>query len=691
MKRLFTILLVLIALQLKAQTDALSYQAVIINENEDEIPGLDISGNYLADTEIALQFTIVDQNGTVEYQEIQTVTTDRYGMVNLTIGQGEVTPESAGLFNEINWDGTPKQLVVDLAIEGGEFTEFTNEELLFVPYAYHRNVIATETLDVDGESTLNNSLTVTNQSPTLLSGDLTVEGDGYFNTITVENLSDLQGNVQVGGNTTMQGSLDVLNESAANFTGNTTVGGEFSVLNSSTSTLTGNVFANLDLNVGNDAVVGNDIAIGNNASVANDQSIGNNLTVGNDLDVDGKSNLNGQVTIDAFLFGNDDQRSAYPLRVQGSGQGIDIQVTGTSNNANNFLTFRDATQIKGSIEAQSFTDLNDSFEYNWDLQLFFIDLAFITAEGIAAAFQWDFGEVGVCAANNITYGIHYQNREDYYVDTYGIYFKSGGADYAEYLERQDHSEILRKGDIVGVVGGKISRKTEGADHIMVVSTDPIVLGNMPDESRTAFYEKVAFLGQVPVRVVGEVHVGDYILPSGNQDGLGIGKSPEEMEIDDYANILGVAWEESRTPVMNLINVAVGLNANDVSTQLKKQDDRINRLETQLSSLIAKMEGKPLPAAVTEKTPKSSTKSFKALVTEEEFEIWLDEYGFVFEYYMAELKKEYERRGMNYTKYPEIRAWVEQPLEELRAMHRGDKMATLWKNFVKMYPEQFEME
>ncbi|MCA1764230.1 MAG: hypothetical protein LC664_14740 [Flavobacteriales bacterium] len=180
MKTLITLIFFASVLQALSQTDALSYQAIIIDENEREIPGLDISGNYLAETEVSLQFTILDQFGDAEYQEIQTVNTDRYGMVNLTIGQGDVTPESSGLFNEISWDGTPKQLVVDLSIQGGEFKEFTNEELLFVPYAYHRNVTATGTLNVDGESTLNNSLTVTNQSPTLLSGNLTVEGDGFF-------------------------------------------------------------------------------------------------------------------------------------------------------------------------------------------------------------------------------------------------------------------------------------------------------------------------------------------------------------------------------------------------------------------------------------------------------------------------------------------------------------------------------
>jgi len=677
MKKIFTFLFLISAIYMNAQTDALSYQAVIINENDEEIPGLDISGNYLADTEVQLQFTIIDQIGNSEYQEIQTVTTDRYGMVNLTIGMGELTAESQGLFTEINWDGTPKQLVVDLAIDGGEFTEFTNEELLFVPYAYHRNVIATGTLDVDGESTLNNSLTVTNQSPTLLSGDLTVEGDGFFNTITVENLSDLQGDVQIGGNTTMDGSLDVLNSSTANFTGD--------------------VFADLNLTVGENLNVGNNITAGNNVSAGFDISAGNSITaandvsVGDDLDVDGQSNLNGQVTIDAFLIGNDNQSSAYPLRVRGSEQGIDIQVNGASDNANNFLTFRDANQIKGSIEAQSFNDLEESFEYVWDLHLFFIDIAFITAEGIAASAQLDFGEAGVCATNNVIYGIHYQNRENYYVDTYGIYFKSGGADYAEYLERANHSEILRRGDIVGVVGGKISKETKGADHIMVVSTNPIVLGNMPEHEKTEFYEKVAFLGQVPVRVVGEVKVGDYILPSGNQDGLGIGKNPEEMELNDYANILGVAWQESRSPAMNLINVAVGLNANDMGDQLKKQEARIDRLEAQMAALIGEEKVEDISSPKAEKSQKYNRETYGALVTEEQFESWLEDYGFVFEYYMGELKKEYARREIDYAQYPEVKAWVDQPLEEIRAMHRGDKMATLWKNFVERYPEQFEME
>ncbi|MCA1764229.1 MAG: hypothetical protein LC664_14735 [Flavobacteriales bacterium] len=271
-----------------------------------------------------------------------------------------------------------------------------------------------------------------------------------------------------------------------------------------------------------------------------------------------------------------------------------------------------------------------------------------------------------------------------------MYFKSGGADYAEFLERADHTEILHKGDIVGVKGGKISKQTKGADHIMVISTDPIVLGNMPDDSRAEYFEKVAFLGQVPVRVVGNVSVGDYILPSGNEDGLGVGKHPNEMRVGDYKDILGVAWQESSSPAMSLINVAVGLNANDVSIQLQKQEERIDRLEAKVADILATLSGiDETSKPKTKPEPKKEVVGNGSILSEEDFENWLDEYGYIFEYYMDKLRKEYEERGIDYKRHDDIRKWVEQPLEEMRTMYRGAKMATLWKNFVELYPEQFQ--
>ena len=59
----------------------------------------------------------------------------------------------------------------------------------------------------------------------------------------------------------------------------------------------------------------------------------------------------------------------------------------------------------------------------------------------------------------------------------------------------------------------------------MVSTNPGVLGNMPDDNELWKYEKVAFMGQVPTMVRGVVN-GDFIIPSGLHDGTGIGVSSE---------------------------------------------------------------------------------------------------------------------------------------------------------------------
>ncbi len=46
------------------------------------------------------------------------------------------------------------------------------------------------------------------------------------------------------------------------------------------------------------------------------------------------------------------------------------------------------------------------------------------------------------------------------------------------------------------------------------------------------------MGQVPTWVKGEVLIGDFILASGNNDGIGIAKSPEALTIEDIPNIVG---------------------------------------------------------------------------------------------------------------------------------------------------------
>lgn len=166
----------------------------------------------------------------------------------------------------------------------------------------------------------------------------------------------------------------------------------------------------------------------------------------------------------------------------------------------------------------------------------------------------------------------------------GIVYGSKSADYAEWLEKENPEQDFVYGEVVGVKGGKISRNTVDADQVMSISMNPIVLGNMPSDINSGRYEKVGFMGQVPVLVVGKVKIGDYVVASGNNDGYAIGKSADEITINDLKNIIGIAWEASNTYGRAMINVSVGLKTNEWVQIFKKQDKKIDDLENRIERL-----------------------------------------------------------------------------------------------------------
>ena len=151
------------------------------------------------------------------------------------------------------------------------------------------------------------------------------------------------------------------------------------------------------------------------------------------------------------------------------------------------------------------------------------------------------------------------------------------------------------GQIVGVRGGKISLQTDEAEDILIISTAPAILGNQPENVED--YEQVAFLGQVPVRVLGSVNVGDYILPSGDNDGYGIAISPDEIRLEEIASIVAVAWEDGASDLVNFVNASIGLDGaarKELVIALQKQmdefrveySDGLNSLQNQISNLQA---------------------------------------------------------------------------------------------------------
>ncbi|MEJ7914323.1 MAG: hypothetical protein WKF70_14270, partial [Chitinophagaceae bacterium] len=175
--------------------------------------------------------------------------------------------------------------------------------------------------------------------------------------------------------------------------------------------------------------------------------------------------------------------------------------------------------------------------------------------------------------------------------TVGIAYESGSADYAEWLPKENASETFKAGDIVAIRNGRITKNTYGASQLLVISYKPIVLGNMPKEGTEKDYEKVAFLGQVPVYVWGSVEKGDYIIADGLSDGFGIAVNPAKMKLDEYKKIVGVAWSSASGKGVSVVNLAIGLNRNDMADVLLSQQAEIDELKAQgqqTANILAKL-------------------------------------------------------------------------------------------------------
>jgi hypothetical protein len=517
MKRVLLLSVFIVAFfRLSGQYQGIAYQAVLFDENSREIPGVDVIGNYIPSQAMTMRFSIINENGIIEYQEEHQTSTDKFGMINLIIGWGIITLASPGTFSDIDWDGSPKDLRVEIALGNGSgaFDEFSYEKLLFVPYAFHRNITATGSMIIDGPSTLRSSLDVLNGSPTNLTGNLNVDGTSDLN-----------------------GSLNVNNGNPAFLTGNLTV-----------SLLT---------------------------------------TLNSNLSVNAVSNFNGQVTIDADVNGTDDQYSSYPLRVQGSNQGIGIIVDGSRDNTNNFITFWDSQGIQGRIEGQTDADLLNDPEYIYDQALYAAQTVVQVANlaiAIGAA-ALDPGNLAIEIANSAALTAEIAGYNVFAFQNLGVTYESGSGDYAEWLPRLDPNEKISFGQIVGVYGGKISKKTDGAEMLMVVSKSPIVLGNMPKDSISRKNsEKVGFLGQVPVWIIGKVKTGDYIVPFNSGSGFGKAIASKDLTIDMMDKIVGIAWSDGNNEFVNLVNTLVGVKNNDWIKFIKSDKEKIASLNNNILAL-----------------------------------------------------------------------------------------------------------
>ncbi len=152
---------------------------------------------------------------------------------------------------------------------------------------------------------------------------------------------------------------------------------------------------------------------------------------------------------------------------------------------------------------------------------------------------------------------------------------------------------------------------------------------------------------------------ENIIPSGKNDGTGVAVSPKDIKPEQYRQIVGVAWSDALiSGGISTVNMAIGLNANDVANLAVEQEKKITALENRFSSLedrLAALEtGNPAPvktevtapAPVKEavaKTPSRSELLASSMPTELSAE--------VMDQAIQYLKDTYASQGLDYKTHP----------------------------------------
>ncbi len=138
MKKVLFIVFLFAKIVLSAQTipQSISYQAVATDKN----------GYALAEKEISVEISILRgaADGTLEYRELHTVTTDKFGVFDLEIGKGLALNDGVIQdFTKIDWtlDNFFLRTAVDFGVEDflNGLVEIGTVPFQSVPYAFHAN------------------------------------------------------------------------------------------------------------------------------------------------------------------------------------------------------------------------------------------------------------------------------------------------------------------------------------------------------------------------------------------------------------------------------------------------------------------------------------------------------------------------------------------------------------------------
>ncbi len=499
-----TLAVLLLCVQLFAQTAGMFYQAVLLEpgtgNNRDQM-------NYVPNTELIVKFTITGTKG-LEYQEEHQLITDDFGVFSAVIGEGRITGNtpyhdrdvryedytnsvySSRNFIEIDWDGTLKTLKVEISKDRSlnNFQVLETRTLSYIPYSWHKNVTAFGNMDVDGTTNLQDSMTVSRKAPTNLSGNLAAENTIFNDEVKADN--------------------------GAKFKGKS----EFNVSES-----------DYCLTVNSNTKAGIKIAL-------------NDVTSDNEF-------------------------------MNFEGKPRDEDLSGVVSHGN--ITGK---EYKDAATDPEFIFQNVIYAQSLGVQIACISLAAVETPLSAFSLVIEVIKMVFLVQEVITYNV-------FALTDLGVSYNSAWKDYAEWFPKANMAEQFRYGDIVGIHNGLITSDLTKAQYVSVISQAPCVYGNVPATKEEELKgEKVAFMGQVPVWIVGEVTQGDFIVAKTDQSGGGIAVKSDDITLEMLPRIVGKALNSNIFEGDKLVNVMVGLTNDDWQMLMQQNADELSRLESELKIL-----------------------------------------------------------------------------------------------------------
>ncbi|MEM9897455.1 MAG: peptidase G2 autoproteolytic cleavage domain-containing protein, partial [Bacteroidota bacterium] len=423
----------------------------------------------------------------------------------------------------------------------------------------------------------------------------------------------------------------------------------------------------------------------------------------------------GQFFVSASVSGDDAAKKNYPLTIKAKNQGIWIEINENRSSSNNFVTFEDPNGIQGRIEGQTVGELfSDPF--------FIIQQIASISEGVKlgvtlaanigksgtdigaaaasiasifcswAAPGWTFAAIAegtaaiAAGVESVSLAVNVATTTGIKVRDIGVQYSSGSEDYAEYLERFAEEQDMNAGEIVAVIGGKLTRHTQGAQMLKVISHSPAVLGNMPQPQVADLYEKVAFLGQVYVKINGGANAGDYIIPSGKNDGLGVAIAPKDLATQKYGQIVGVAWETVPVRPLQKVKIGVGMNRNELGNKVVELSQRVDHIFKYLEGEGPLHPEKTLRDYMTE-TPQST--QLKKLWTNEEFDLMVEQRAEQVKAVYKKMQEEMPNRVAYLAQIPGYNEFMANPVEGLKKMRRDPSLSSYWAQMDHVIQQQIK--